>query len=105
MDQLAAYDGRVQKCPDPFSDGKKPLGFVKLGEKRYLLYSIGPDGVDDKGVLRLAADFNFNAFRFPWQVMFFGESLRSAVMPKDSWRGDIVEERDVTPLPPAKGKK
>ncbi len=100
MSELAEFDKKVQNYPDPFSDGKALLGFVRLGEKKYLLYSIGPDGIDDKGELRTAPDFNFNAYRFPWLVMFLGESLRSAAIPKDSARGDVVEEREVTPLPP-----
>ena len=100
FNQLAAFDKKVLNYPDSFSDGKQPLGYVKLGKKTYLLYSIGPDAIDDKGVLRVAPDFNYNGYRFPWQVMLFGESMRNAVMPKNSYRGDIVEEREVTPLPP-----
>ena len=101
INELARFDKKVLNYPDPFSDGKQPLGFVRLSEKKFLLYSIGPDGIDDKGILRLAADFNYNAYRFPWQVMFLGEVMRNAVMPpaRESFRGDIVEEREVIPLP------
>ncbi len=100
IDQLAAFDKKVLNYPDPFSDGKQPLGFVRLEGKKYILYSIGPDGIDDKGLLRTAPGFNYNGYRFPWQVMLLGEGMRNAVMPRDCFRGDIVEDREVTPLPP-----
>jgi len=100
IEQLAAFDNKVLNYPDPFSDGKQPLGFVRLEGKKYLLYSIGPDGIDDKGELRTAPDFNYNGYRFPWQVMVLGQSMRNALFPKNCFRGDIVEEREVTPLPP-----
>ena len=57
IDQLAAFDKKVLNYPDPFSDGKQPLGFVRLEGKKYILYSIGPDGIDDKGLLRTAPRF------------------------------------------------
>jgi len=76
--------------PDPYGDGMD-LCYRYLGAGKCVLYSVGPDGQDDKGEIELANDaVQYSSKVLPWPLMPFGEAIYSLSGYDSRLKGDIV---------------
>ena len=91
MEELVKASPEIKECVDPFAYPEKLIVY----KIKFLLYSVGPDNIDNCGKEKFYPDFNMRTYMFPWDSLFFGAWMRNRTELKGQNLGDIVSAMEL----------